>query len=79
MTTGYELWSTASRNLLYDFDTEDEALATIRELIVLNGPGTTDELALMYVDESHMMTIALGPALEAYVQQAARIRASSSG
>ena len=70
MTAGYELWHTASRNLLYDFDTEEEALDAIRQLAALNGPGTTDELALVYVDEgSTSTTIAVGPALEDYVRR----------
>ncbi len=68
MTAGFELWSMSSGNLLDDFDTEEEALATIRELIVLNGPETTDELALTYVgDDGQSRTVALGPALEQLV------------
>ena len=69
----YELWDTASRNLLYDFLTEEEALEAVRQLRSLNGPGTTDDMALMHVgDDGSSMTVALGSALEEYV------RASSS-
>ena len=68
MTAGLELWSMSSGNLLDDFDTDDEALATIRELIALDGPGTTDELALTYVDDNgQSRTAAVGPALEQLV------------
>lgn len=69
MAAGYELWSMSSGNLLDDFETEDEALATIGELIVMNGPGTTDQLALTHVDdEGQSRTVALGSALEQLVQ-----------
>ena len=34
----FELWDTDTRNLLYDFDTEEEALDAAAELIALN-PG----------------------------------------
>jgi hypothetical protein len=45
----YELWDTVSRNLLDDFDTEAEALATIRALLAINEPDMADDLALLRV------------------------------
>ena len=66
---GYELWSTESRNLLDDFDTEAEALVTIRQLIALNGP-CTDGLALVRVDKAgRHTTLAMGDALAERVRQ----------
>ena len=69
----------SSGNLLYDFDTEDEAISAVRELIALNGPGTTGGLVLVFVDGDRMATIAQGHALEAYAQQTARASAPGSG
>jgi hypothetical protein len=69
---GYELWSTESRNLLDDFDTEAEALETIRQLIELNGPDCTDGLALTRVEVGgRMTTLAMGDALAECVRLAA--------
>ena len=66
---GYEIWDTQSRNLLYDFDTEVEALEAIRELVVLNGPSTTDALALVRVHTyGRSTTLAMGDTLAARLQ-----------
>jgi hypothetical protein len=43
----YELWDTASRNLLDDFDSEAEAFATVASLVRLNGPGMAQGLTLL--------------------------------
>lgn len=68
---GYELWDTDFRNLLDDFDTEAEALAAVRGLIELNGPGCTGALALTCVDtDGRMTTVAMGEALAARVRAA---------
>jgi hypothetical protein len=42
----YELWDLVSRNLLYDFDTLDEAVEAARELTSLNADHYPEELAL---------------------------------
>ena len=69
---GYELWSTKSGNLLDDFDTEAEALETIRQLIALNGP-CTDGLALTRVDKAgRHTTLAMGDALAERVRLGSR-------
>ena len=58
---GYELWDAQSGNLLDDFDTEAEALEAVRELVVLNGAGCTDSLALTRVHvDGRMATLAMG-------------------
>jgi len=64
----YELWDTASRNLLYDFDSEDDARDAVRQLTVLNGSGTTQDLALLRVgDDGNSAMVALGSGLDAYL------------
>lgn len=63
-TAGYELWDTQSRNLLDDFDTEAEALAAVRRWIELDGPSSTDALALTHIDKNgRMVTLAMGAEL----------------
>ena len=42
----YELWDLEGGNMIGDFDTEAEALATIRELLDANTPDYADALAL---------------------------------
>ncbi len=61
---GYELWDTLSRNLLADFESEDEALEAVRALIAVDGSACTDALALTRVDGAgQMTTLASGEAL----------------
>jgi hypothetical protein len=45
----FELWDTASRNMLDDFATEAEALAAVAELLVINEPDMVDDLSLLRV------------------------------
>ena len=60
----YELWDTESRNLLYDFGTEAEALDAVRELTKLNRPSYPGALALTLVEaDGRMTTVALGEEL----------------
>lgn len=69
----YELWDTESRNLLYDFDTEAQALDAARDLIDLNRPSYPDALALTRVEaDGRMATVALG------VELSERVRAAES-
>lgn len=42
----FELWDVETRNLLYDFDTEVEALSAAQELIALNPRVYPEALAL---------------------------------
>lgn len=49
----YEVWDAVSRNLLYDFDTLDEALEAVRELLEVNPePGRID-LGIIQMNEHH--------------------------
>ncbi len=76
---GYELWDTESRNLLYDFDTEAEALEAAGELIDLNRSSYPGTLALVRVDASgRSTTLALGEALGGLVAQDRERRATRS-
>ena len=45
----YELWDTASRNMLDDFATEAEALTAVAELLVINEPDMAGDLLLLRV------------------------------
>ena len=60
----YEIWDVVTRNLLYDFDTLDEALNAVRELAEANPEPGRVNLALGQVDENHRSTtLARGDAL----------------
>jgi hypothetical protein len=45
----YELWDTASRNLLDDFATEAEALTALAALLAINKPDMARDLVLLRV------------------------------
>jgi hypothetical protein len=49
----FELWDTTSANLLYDFDTEAEALEAVVALLRGNGPSATEHLALIEAGVRH--------------------------
>jgi hypothetical protein len=52
----FELWDLVSRNLLYDFDTLDEAVQAARELTELNPGHYPEKLALCRVDDNEKTT-----------------------
>lgn len=52
----FELWDTESRNLLYDFDALDEAVAAAAELTSLNTDRYPERLALGRVDDDSRTT-----------------------
>jgi hypothetical protein len=61
---GYELWDTESGNLLDDFDTELEALHTVRDLLALNKLDRAESLTLFRVDaQGHSTALAAGAEL----------------
>lgn len=67
----YELWDTQTRNLLYDFDTEAEALDAASELIDLNGSIYPSVLALARGNDDGTTTwLAHGDALASRIQAA---------
>ena len=60
----FELWDIETRNFLYDFDTLDEAVEAVRELIDINPDWYPEKLILDQLDENHKATwIARGDAL----------------
>ena len=52
----FELWDVETRNLLYDFDTLDEAIVAARELTALNADRYPEQIALCQVDDNHTST-----------------------
>jgi hypothetical protein len=48
----YELWDTESRNVVGEYETEDEALAVVRHAIDRDGPGAADSLMLAFEDRT---------------------------
>lgn len=69
----FELWDTESRNLLYDFDALDEAVAAAAELTALNCDRYPERLALGRVDDDSSTTwIAAGPTLAPLIDQERR-------
>jgi hypothetical protein len=71
----YELWDTESRNLLYHFDTEGEAIEAARELIALNAAIYPAKLALTSVEaDGQMTTVAAGAELAMRLRAAATQR-----
>jgi hypothetical protein len=60
----YELWDIRSGNIINTYDTEDEALRVVRDLLTLNGLDYGSVLSLSYEDDDENTTlIAKGPAL----------------
>jgi hypothetical protein len=60
----FELWDLDSRNLLYDFDTLDEAIEAARELTDLNPDRYPEKMALFRSDgDTNSKWLARGEAL----------------
>ncbi len=59
----YELWDIRSGNIVNTYDTEDEALRVVRDLLTLNGPEYGSVLSLSCEDDENTTLIAKGPAL----------------
>ena len=60
----YELWDVRSGNIINTYDTEDEALRVVRDLLALNGPDYGSVLSLSFEDDDENTTlIAKGTAL----------------
>jgi hypothetical protein len=47
----YELWDLRTGNIVNTYDTEDEALATVRTLLTLNGAEYASALSLSSEDD----------------------------
>ena len=60
----YELWDVRSGNIINTYDTEDEALRVVRDLLTLNDPDYGSVLSLSFEDDEENTTlIATGTAL----------------
>ena len=78
MAPTYELWNTSSGNRVGEFESQDEALASVRRTLQQHGPSMIDSWALGYEDdEGADEVIARGAALVALAQPDAT-RAKSS-
>lgn len=65
----YELWDVESGNLVSAYETEVDALATVREMIDLHGRSYAEALALVRDDDqADVETLAIGAALVARAQ-----------
>lgn len=61
----YELWETRTGNLLASYDDADGALATVREMIALNGPAAVATWAMLERDGTNDALVAAGDELAA--------------
>ena len=53
----YELWDTQTRNLVETFETEEEALAAVRALVMVNAEVYPAALALALEDDNGETTL----------------------
>lgn len=66
MKMTYELWDADTSNVMAAFDTEDAALAVVRESVVVYGEAYADSLALLREDDDERVeAVAAGAALGA--------------
>ena len=72
----YELWHTGSGNFLEDFESEEEALAAIRDYLRANGPDMVDDLALGAVPSTGLTGSAETPPFLRGAELLARIEAA---
>jgi len=78
MATTYQLWDTDTRNLVAEFDTQEEALAAVKRTLEVDGRALAETLFLGVDEEGGAGgVIAQGAALVALAQGAARDAASS--
>jgi hypothetical protein len=67
----WELWDVGSKNLVEDFETEDEALRAVREILAANSPDLLDALVLVAMyDDGEPREVELPPALKGAELQA---------
>jgi hypothetical protein len=76
-TVLYELWDVRSGNIINTYDTEDEALRVVRNLLTLNGLEYGSVLSLSFEDDDENTSlIAKGPALIQRVNLIQRLAAT---
>jgi hypothetical protein len=61
----WALWETGGKNLVAEFDSEDEGLQAVREMLAVNKPDLLDSLVLVAMhDEDESRDVELPPVLE---------------
>ena len=53
----YELWDVRSGNIINTYDTEDESLRVVRDLLTLNGSDYGSVLSLSFEDDDENTTL----------------------
>jgi hypothetical protein len=53
----YELWDTETRNIIDDFESEDDALKAAQDLVALNPAVYPHSLALVFEDDDGESTL----------------------
>lgn len=71
----YELWDVRSGNIVNTYDSEDEALMVVRELVAANGPEYARVLSLAVEDDDENTTlVAKGVALAQLAHSASTLQ-----
>lgn len=63
MKTPYEIWDNDTFNIVYAYQTLEEALTDVREEIAANGPESVSSWVLQYDDRTRIENIAYGDSL----------------
>ena len=63
MKTPYEIWDNDTFNMVYAYATLEEALASVRQEIAMNGPDSAASWVLQYDDRVTLENIAHGETL----------------
>ncbi len=76
LNTPYEVWDNGNANIVFAYETQEEALADIRETILLNGAESVESWVLLHDDyQSTAYNIAVGSELAALALGVAPSRA----
>jgi hypothetical protein len=76
MKTPYEIWDNDTFNIVYAYPTLEEALASVRQEIVANGPESAASWVLQYDDRITTVNIAHGESLIALALKDAPVSAA---
>lgn len=76
MKTPYEIWDNDTFNIVYAYPTLEEALASVRQEIVANGPESAASWVLQYDDRITAVNIAHGESLIALALKDAPVSAA---
>jgi len=76
MKTPYEIWDNDTFNIVYAYPTLEEALASVRDEVAANGPGSAASWVLQYDDRTAIKNIANGEGLVRLAMRAAPVAAN---